>query len=192
MVVFLSSVSKTTSSPCFTMNSVREMLIVAFFYFTGIYTHDLIYNAQKPAYIRPSDPVPATTPKTFAEAAALAKMNSEAAADLNSKSSFKTATNSVMPDKIQTGAHSPTAGNKAALKPKDGISVGLGSGAAHGEPLVNFERHRTAATIVKSLLRLLHASSKYDFKPIPEVVSRCLWMAALPDEEITARSRSLV
>lgn len=60
------------------------------------------------------------------------------------------------------------------------------------ELLVNFERHRTAATIVKKLLRLLHASSKYDFKPEPEVISRCLWMAALPDDEITSRSRNLV
>lgn len=60
------------------------------------------------------------------------------------------------------------------------------------ELLVNFERHRTAATIVKKLLRLLHASSKYDFKPEPEVISRCLWMAALPDDEITTRSRNLV
>lgn len=60
------------------------------------------------------------------------------------------------------------------------------------ELLINFERHRTAALIVKNLLRLLHASSKYNFKPVPEVISRCLWMAALPDDEITTRSRNLV
>lgn len=82
---------------------------------TGIYTHDLIYNAQKPALI------------------------------------------------------------------KNGGD----------EPMVNFERHRTAATIVKNLLRLLEASSKYRFKPQPEMISKCLWMVALPDKEITALSRKL-
>ncbi|KAF2200565.1 hypothetical protein GQ43DRAFT_456349 [Delitschia confertaspora ATCC 74209] len=83
--------------------------------FIGIYTRDLIYNAQKPAFI-----------------------------------------------------NAPPVG---------------------GERLVNFERHHTAAMIVKSLLRLLDASSKYTFKPEPDVISKCLWMAALSDEEITLRSR---
>lgn len=58
-----------------------------------------------------------------------------------------------------------------------------------GERLVNFERHHTAAMIVKSLLRLLEASSKYRFKPDPDILSKCLWMAALGDEELTALSR---
>lgn len=81
----------------------------------GIYTRDLIYNAQKPAFI-------------------------------------------------------------------DGPPMG-------SERLVNFERHHTAAMIVKSLLRLLEASSKYSFKPEPSIISKCLWLAALRDEELTALSR---
>jgi hypothetical protein len=60
---------------------------------------------------------------------------------------------------------------------------------AGGERLVNFDRHHTAATIVKSLLRLLEASSKYNFKPVPDIISKCLWMAALGDEELTSLSR---
>lgn len=83
--------------------------------FIGIYTRDLIYNAQKPAFI-------------------------------------------------------------------DAPPVG-------GERLVNFERHHTAATIVKNLLRLLEASSKYNFKVEPHIITKCLWLAALSDEEITRRSR---
>lgn len=86
--------------------------------FIGIYTRDLIYNAQKPAHIGPA--------------------------------------------------------------PTDG-----------GERLINFERHHTAASIVKNLLRLLEASSKYTFQPDPVVVSKCLWIAALSDDEIAARSRKL-
>lgn len=59
------------------------------------------------------------------------------------------------------------------------------------DPLVNFERHHTAATIVKSLLRLLEASSRYQFQVEPVLISRCLWLGALSDEEITKRSKLL-
>lgn len=58
-----------------------------------------------------------------------------------------------------------------------------------GEKLVNFDRHHTAATIVKNLLRLLEASSKYSFKVEPHIISKCLWLAALSDDEISKRSR---
>ncbi|EOA85339.1 uncharacterized protein SETTUDRAFT_83383, partial [Exserohilum turcica Et28A] len=58
-----------------------------------------------------------------------------------------------------------------------------------GERLVNFDRYHMAATIVKNLLRLLEASSKYTFKVEPHILSKCLWLAALSDEEITRRSR---
>ncbi|KAK3656158.1 Guanine nucleotide exchange factor lte1 [Elasticomyces elasticus] len=85
--------------------------------FIGLYTHDLMYNAQKPARIEPDPP---------------------------SK-----------------------------------------------EAMINFERYQTAATIVKSLLRLIEASSKYIFHPHPEVLSRCLWLAALDDVEIVSRSKTL-
>lgn len=59
------------------------------------------------------------------------------------------------------------------------------------EPLVNFERYQTAASIVKNLLRLIEASGKYTFNPEPEALSRCLWIAALEDGEIQARSLAL-
>ncbi|TKA47119.1 hypothetical protein B0A54_02597 [Friedmanniomyces endolithicus] len=85
--------------------------------FIGLYTHDLMYNAQKPARTEPEPP--------------------------------------------------------------------------STEALVNFERYQTAATIVKSLLRLIEASSKYVFHAHPEVLSRCLWLAALEDVEIVSRSKAL-
>ena len=59
------------------------------------------------------------------------------------------------------------------------------------EPLVNFERCRTDATIVKNLLRLLEASQLYRFLPIEGVTERCLWMAALSDEEIERYGRMI-
>ncbi|KAL6715225.1 Guanine nucleotide exchange factor lte1 [Lecanora helva] len=60
-----------------------------------------------------------------------------------------------------------------------------------GEPLINFERYRTAATIVKSLLRLIDASAKYDFKIVEGALERCLWMASLSDDMIRTKSKEL-
>lgn len=58
-------------------------------------------------------------------------------------------------------------------------------------PLVNFERCRIAAGIVKALLRLLEASTLYNFQPIEGITERCLWMSALSDEDIRRHSESL-
>jgi hypothetical protein len=60
-----------------------------------------------------------------------------------------------------------------------------------GGLLVNFERYRTAARIVKSLLRLIDASTKYRFEPAQGIIERCLWIASLSEEEIQLRSKRL-
>ncbi|KAJ5674072.1 hypothetical protein N7462_009511 [Penicillium macrosclerotiorum] len=60
-----------------------------------------------------------------------------------------------------------------------------------GGLLVNFERYRTAARIVKSLLRLIDASTKYRFEPVQGIIERCLWIASLSEEEISSRSKRL-
>jgi hypothetical protein len=59
------------------------------------------------------------------------------------------------------------------------------------EPLVNFERHQTAATIVKTLLRLLEQSALYKVRRDPELLSRCLWVAALEEDDIKSRCAKL-
>ncbi|PKS06999.1 hypothetical protein jhhlp_005596 [Lomentospora prolificans] len=58
-------------------------------------------------------------------------------------------------------------------------------------PLVNFERCRCAASVVKTLLRLLEESTLYEFQPIEGITERCLWMSALTDEQIRRHSESL-
>lgn len=63
--------------------------------------------------------------------------------------------------------------------------------SSSGGMLVNFERYRTAARIVKSLLRLIDASTKYQFEPVQGIIERCLWIASLSEEEIQARSKRL-
>ncbi|KAJ6011431.1 hypothetical protein N7451_002843 [Penicillium sp. IBT 35674x] len=60
-----------------------------------------------------------------------------------------------------------------------------------GGLLVNFERYRTAARIVKSLLRLIDASTKYRFEPVQGIIERCLWIACLSEDEIQSRSKQL-
>ncbi|KAL8998576.1 MAG: hypothetical protein Q9169_002416 [Polycauliona sp. 2 TL-2023] len=64
-------------------------------------------------------------------------------------------------------------------------------GTREGEPLVNFERYRTTASIVKSLLRLIDASSKYTYQPVEGAISKCLWMACLSDDVIRLKSKEL-
>ncbi|KAI9674164.1 MAG: Guanine nucleotide exchange factor lte1 [Caeruleum heppii] len=64
-------------------------------------------------------------------------------------------------------------------------------GAGSNKALVNFERHRTTAGVVKNLLRLLEASSRYQFRPVPGLLDRCLWMTALADSEIRSLSKKL-
>lgn len=59
------------------------------------------------------------------------------------------------------------------------------------EPLVNFERFRTSAIIIKGLLRLIDASLRYDFEPLHGIIERCLWLSALSDDRIDALSKSL-
>ena len=58
-------------------------------------------------------------------------------------------------------------------------------------PLVNFERYRIGAAVVKTLLRLLEASTRYEFQPIEGITERCLWMGALSDDDIRRHSDSL-
>lgn len=58
-------------------------------------------------------------------------------------------------------------------------------------PLVNFERCRCAAAVVKTLLRLLEESGGYEFQPVEGITERCLWMGALADEEIRRHSEGL-
>ena len=77
--------------------------------------------------------------------------------------------------------------NWNAQKPAE-IKVEDAGGA---EPLINFERFRTAAIIIKGLLRLIDASLRYDFEPIHGIIERCLWMSALTDERIDALSKAL-
>ncbi|PWY90177.1 hypothetical protein BO70DRAFT_385073 [Aspergillus heteromorphus CBS 117.55] len=60
-----------------------------------------------------------------------------------------------------------------------------------GESLINFERYRTTAKIVKSLLRLIDASTRYRFEPMQGVIERCLWIASLSEEEVQSRSKQL-
>ncbi|KAK5064911.1 hypothetical protein LTR84_000745 [Exophiala bonariae] len=59
------------------------------------------------------------------------------------------------------------------------------------DELINFERYRTCAIIVKGLLRFIDAGSRYSFDPIEGIIERCLWLAALPDDRIRSTSKAL-
>jgi len=38
---------------------------------------------------------------------------------------------------------------------------------------------------------MVEGSVKYAFQPVPDVLSKCLWMACLPDDMISRRSEAL-
>ncbi|CRG92630.1 Guanine nucleotide exchange factor LTE1 [Talaromyces islandicus] len=65
------------------------------------------------------------------------------------------------------------------------------TGTPDGDALINFERYRTAARIVKCLLRLIDASDKYSLKPVPGLVEKCLWVSSLSEEQIQALSKNI-
>jgi hypothetical protein len=78
-----------------------------------------------------------------------------------------------------------------AQKPAFVTPAGRVSTDGSHEKLVNFERHRTTASIVKGVLRLLDASSRYAIKADAEILAKCLWLAALADNEIAELSKGL-
>lgn len=75
-----------------------------------------------------------------------------------------------------------------AQRPSEVAAAGSDNDAP---PLVNFERCRVAAAVVKVLLRLLESSTHYPFCPIEGITERCLWVGALSDEEIRSHSEAL-
>jgi hypothetical protein len=118
--------------------------------FIGIYTRDLVYNAQKPVLFSPR----------------------------------KHPHGKLVPARPGTDAIDVD-GDDGAREPKKKQLPMMVMG--EGEPMVNFERQHSAASIVKTLLRLLEQSANYKFVSDPSVVSRCLWVASLSDDEIKDR-----
>jgi hypothetical protein len=78
-----------------------------------------------------------------------------------------------------------------AQKPAFITPAGRVSTDGSHEELVNFERHRTTASIVKGVMRLLDAGSRYAIKADAEILAKCLWLAALADNEIAELSKGL-
>jgi hypothetical protein len=78
-----------------------------------------------------------------------------------------------------------------AQKPAFITPAGRVSTDGSHEKLVNFERHRTTASIVKGVMRLLDAGSRYAIKADAEILAKCLWLAALADNEIAELSKGL-
>lgn len=67
-------------------------------------------------------------------------------------------------------------------------------GTTHGainERVINVERMRASASIIRHFVDLKRASEEYVLRSVPEILSRCLWIAALPEEELESRSRMI-
>jgi len=59
------------------------------------------------------------------------------------------------------------------------------------EKVINVERMRTVASIVRHFVDMKRASEEYALRQVPELLSRCLWIAALSEEELDRRARTL-
>jgi len=67
-------------------------------------------------------------------------------------------------------------------------------GTTHGvinERVINVERMRASASIIRHFVDLKRASEEYVLRGVPEILSRCLWIAALPEEELERRSQTI-
>jgi len=59
------------------------------------------------------------------------------------------------------------------------------------EKVINVERMRTVASIVRHFVDMKRASEEYVLRQVPELLSRCLWIAALSEEELDRRAKIL-
>ncbi|GAO48638.1 hypothetical protein G7K_2808-t1 [Saitoella complicata NRRL Y-17804] len=62
----------------------------------------------------------------------------------------------------------------------------------NGEPLVNIQRYRHVASIVKALLNMVHASQRYRFARNVHTFNKCLWIACLNDTDMRRHSGIMV
>ncbi|KAF4549013.1 RasGEF domain-containing protein 3 [Elsinoe fawcettii] len=150
--------------------------------FIGIYTHDLAFNAQKPAFVD-ADPGKGGSETSLPSAKGAYSANTTPKMGLGT---------SPAPSPSPKSASDQAEGTSGVVKGKDKGSTPL-NGTISTDPtaMVNFERFQTKAGIVKNLLRLLEASARYAVRPNKEVVARCLWLAALEEGELEGRSRGL-
>jgi len=126
--------------------------------FLGIYTHDLAFNAQRPAFLDAN------------EGSALSAHPVDSSTSLSSVGGH-----------VREGSRNASNASVFTAPKVQGPAVAM----------VHFDRFQKAAGIVKGLLRLLEASSRYNIVPERELAGRCLWLAALDDEEIETMSRGL-
>ena len=84
--------------------------------------------------------------------------------------------------------HYPRAGCSRVVSPSQSLQTPV-TRSPHSAR--ETERCRTGATVIKTLLRLLEASTQYDFQPVEGITERCLWIGALSDDEIRRHSEDL-
>lgn len=120
--------------------------------FVGLFTHDLIKNAQRPLLIPAVIPTPA-----------------------RSSSPTPCAPNIATPSFPSSGGSDAATDTATASTEKRTM-------------LVNFERHRATAGIVKRLLKMVEAGREYGIEPVDGVCERCLWLGALGERELEGLS----
>lgn len=160
--------------------------------FVGLYLSDLIFNAERPTFVklRPqlnhtistmipvnaTQSVPPLSPALVAPV--IPSLNLNPTATVSSNSSTAPATSGSSITAVNASNTSIYNGHEA--------DVSVTTINTHNEPekLINFSKFRTSVHIVKSLSQCIEWSGHYKISPDPELLLKCLYIKSLDEDEM--------
>lgn len=132
--------------------------------FVGLYLSDLIFNAERPKYIKKSDKVTKTV--------------------TNKSTEVVTAEKSLSPP-MPPPSNQDDLDNSLSAHNNTSSTMGTVIGPnAESDKIINFSRFRTSVHIVKSLSQCIEWSNYYKFKVNDELLSKCLYIKSLDEDEM--------
>lgn len=179
--------------------------------FVGLYLSDLVFNAERPKFVKNSPPNSLATNNTEVANVSTAKMNeplsasqtpvivaTEASKDPAAASPLAHSTPFMPPAvKDNSAASTPTLNGTPTLSApavcndscERGETIGDSTmasetSAVEREKMINFSRFRTSVHIVKSLSQCIEWSKNYHFQVNDELLRKCLYIKSLDEEEM--------
>ncbi|ODQ63625.1 ras GEF [Nadsonia fulvescens var. elongata DSM 6958] len=130
--------------------------------FVGLYLSDLTFNAERPSHVTRTDKGKKPHTETAKTSMSFTTRNSETARS-SSVSSARSA------DSTSTTTSIPSTASEESLA---------------STTLINFDRFRTSASIVRSLIQCIEWSKHYTFEPNDDIVAKCLYICSLTSDEM--------
>lgn len=178
--------------------------------FVGLYLSDLVFNAERPKFVKTTAPVPPKTgaanqaneplsaSQTPVVASGTPKLEPTTSASTTSEPPMIPAAKEISASKEASAASTPTlkeapaapaAANATSESCERSVTIGestLSSQTSDAEStkLINFSRFRTSVHIVKSLSQCIEWSRNYNFTVNEELLRKCLYIKSLDEEEM--------